>query len=165
MNTKNLVLAALGTLALVVVVALSWSGVHNRETVEGVGTTSTSVTSTSEVQAPGSTATTTGQPVSGKATITTGLNQGASALNMTVTPLEVVEDSRCPRSVQCIQAGTVRVRVRVTSGLGTSEQVIALGGTMTTEAESVMLTAVSPYPDLTDISAEDYRFTFEVARR
>lgn len=166
MNSKNLILAAFGTLVLVILVTLSWRGLGDGQTVEGVGTTTTSVTSTSTTQAPsGTSGTTTGQPASGKAMIETGLKEGASALNMTVTPLEVVEDSRCPRSVQCIQAGTVRVRVRVTSGIGTSEQVIALGGTMTTEAESVTLTAVSPYPDLTDISPEDYRFTFEVARR
>jgi hypothetical protein len=33
--------------------------------------------------------------------------------NLRVRFLEMIEDSRCPRDVNCIQAGTARIRVRV----------------------------------------------------
>ena len=37
-----------------------------------------------------------------------------------VRPLEVLEDSRCPASVQCVWAGRVRIRAEV-SGAGSRE--------------------------------------------
>ncbi|WP_379487672.1 hypothetical protein [Novosphingobium soli] len=35
-----------------------------------------------------------------------------------VTPLEVLEDSRCPMNARCVWAGQVRLRVRIESGRG-----------------------------------------------
>lgn len=35
-----------------------------------------------------------------------------------VTPLEVLEDSRCPMNARCVWAGLVRLRVRIESGTG-----------------------------------------------
>lgn len=47
-----------------------------------------------------------------------GLNQRVYVDGPYVTPLAVVEDSRCPAGVQCIQAGRTRVMVRIDLGSG-----------------------------------------------
>ena len=85
---------------------------------------------------------------------------------LTVTPLSLVEDSRCAKGVQCIQAGTVRVRTQIVSGMGTSTDVIALGNTITTEAEAVTLQSVSPEAIAgVAINPSDYRLTYSVSKR
>lgn len=96
----------------------------------------------------------------------TRIDQGATALGVKIVPHEVLEDSRCPANANCIQAGTVRVRATLESGLGSTEQVFTLGTPITTEAEVVTLVEVLPQaqPDLT-IAPSDYMFIFEVARR
>ncbi len=38
-----------------------------------------------------------------------------------VTPLEVLEDSRCPMNARCVWAGQVRLKVRVHLGAGDKE--------------------------------------------
>ncbi|HEX8645247.1 MAG TPA: hypothetical protein VF702_15160 [Allosphingosinicella sp.] len=43
-----------------------------------------------------------------------------------VQPLRIVEDSRCPQSVQCVHAGTVRIAVRVVEGGAARETVLTL---------------------------------------
>jgi hypothetical protein len=44
-----------------------------------------------------------------------------------VRALRLVEDSRCPAGVQCIQAGTVRLAVRITERGSARELVLQLG--------------------------------------
>src|SRR4051812_8897243 len=39
--------------------------------------------------------------------VTLALGQKASFADVSITPLAIVGDSRCPQGVQCIQAGTV----------------------------------------------------------
>lgn len=96
----------------------------------------------------------------------TKINQGMSGLDVKVVPLELVEDSRCPTDVQCIQAGTVRVRALLTSGLGTAAQVFTLNAPVTTENEIITLVDVMPVKVSTQsISASEYRFTFKVEKR
>jgi hypothetical protein len=65
--------------------------------------------------------------------------------------VKLIEDSRCPNGVQCIQAGRARVRLEVVRGsrapmsveLGTDpEASVASGGGVTWE-----LQAVAPYPE------------------
>ncbi len=105
------------------------------------------------------------QPQKGSADIGGALGQTATAYGIAVTPLAVVEDSRCPSGVQCIQAGRVRVHVRISSALGTREQVLSPGDTARTGNESVTLMNVSPYPAAgVPTSAADYRFVFRVVR-
>ena len=45
-----------------------------------------------------------------------GLNQRVYVDGPYVTPLAVVEDSRCPAGVQCVSAGRTRVMVRIDLG-------------------------------------------------
>jgi hypothetical protein len=94
------------------------------------------------------------------------LNNEVSALGVSITPLQVLEDSRCPIDVQCIQAGTVRVKAKIVSGLGESIMTFTLNSPITTEAEEVTLISVSPKPLSTHtISAAEYRFIFEIKKR
>ncbi len=99
-------------------------------------------------------------------TVTARIGQTVEALDVSITPLELVDDSRCPQGVQCIWAGTVHLRAKLVSGMGTSEVTFEIGQSITTEAEFVTLTGVSPSPKTGEsISPSDYRFTLEVAKR
>ena len=100
------------------------------------------------------------------ATLGATLGEVVTALNVTLTPLEVTEDSRCPADAQCIWAGTVKVRTKLQSALGTSEMTLELGSPTTTEAEEITLTEVSPGKTQGGtIPDSSYRFTFEVKKR
>lgn len=98
--------------------------------------------------------------------IETRIDEGGSALGVRVIPHEVLEDSRCPIDVNCIQEGTVRVRATLESGLGTANQVFTLNEPITTEAETVTLVQVSPFPESgSGIEDVAYVFMFEVQKR
>ncbi|OHA18689.1 MAG: hypothetical protein A2836_02435 [Candidatus Taylorbacteria bacterium RIFCSPHIGHO2_01_FULL_45_63] len=87
-------------------------------------------------------------------------------LGVTILPQAVLEDSRCPIDVECIQAGTVRVRTFLTSGLGQATQVFTLGELITTEAEIIELVGVLPVAKSgKKIDPADYRFTFKITKR
>lgn len=99
-------------------------------------------------------------------TFETHIDESVSALGVTIIPLEVIEDSRCPIDVVCIQAGTVRVNVLLASGLGESTMVLELGQLVTTEAETITLIDVAPAPISTHtIAPSEYSFRFEVTKR
>lgn len=103
---------------------------------------------------------------SGSETIEVKINQSISALGVGIIPLEVLEDSRCPVDVQCIQAGTVRLRVSLSSGLGKADQIFSLGRMITTEVEEVTLSGVSPAPHSKQtIGKDDYVFSFTIKKR
>lgn len=109
-------------------------------------------------------------PVYGPQTVTLGLNQTATLFGnaFSITPLEIVEDSRCPVDAQCIWAGTFKLRVRVVSGLGKSEQVVELDRFVTTEAEKIELIKVVPENNsmmMKPLRLDDYRFTFVISKR
>lgn len=99
-------------------------------------------------------------------TIQMKLGESDSALGVTIKLLAVLEDSRCPSDVVCIQAGTVRVRTLLSSGLGEGEQIFKLGQVITTEAEEVELVSVLPNPVSTEtIESGEYVFQFKVSKR
>lgn len=94
------------------------------------------------------------------------INQKVSALGVSVTPIEVLEDSRCPEGVQCIWAGTVRIRATLSSGMGTASQEFKLNESVTTEAETITLVDVTPKKDKsTTTKPGDYRFVFVIEKR
>ena len=94
------------------------------------------------------------------------IGQEVSGLGVRITPLEILEDSRCPADVMCIQAGTVRVSTRLISGLGEAKQEFRLGQPITTEAEEITLIKVSPEPKAgVKINDSDYVLQFEVTKR
>lgn len=88
------------------------------------------------------------------------LGESVSALGLTITPLEVLEDSRCPQGVQCVWEGTVRLRANVTSSAGMEEKVLVLNNYIAVGELNVVLAGVSPAPkEGVTIAPSDYRFT------
>ena len=104
-------------------------------------------------------------PSGGKvsATSTSSLNQKISVNGVIITTLEVMEDSRCPVDVQCIQAGTVRLRVMLQSRDVKEEMIINLGTASLFMKKSVELVRVFPVRSSKQpISDGSYRFTFSI---
>lgn len=94
------------------------------------------------------------------------LGEKVQIAGLTVTPVAIVEDSRCPQDVQCIQQGSVRVFVAVTSAMGTSHQTMDLNQPITTEAEAITLIAVSPEKRAgIETQSGQYQFTFHIVSR
>lgn len=85
-----------------------------------------------------------------------------------VTPLRLVEDSRCPAGVQCIWAGRVVVRVRVgrkgATTIGAGERDVTLGEPFPVADGEMTLVEALPAPvrDRTT-PPESYRFRFTFA--
>jgi len=93
------------------------------------------------------------------------LGVSVEGLGLTVVPLEVLEDSRCPKDVQCIQAGTVRVRAQVGSVATTSTEVFVLNQSRVVQGKTVTLVSVEPNTVSTaPIASGEYVFTFDVSQ-
>ena len=81
-----------------------------------------------------------------------------------VTPLTVLEDSRCPVGTQCVWAGRVKVSVRIDTGPGSELREMTLG-----ESQPVAdgkLTLVETLPEKKanqNIYPDEYRFGFKFA--
>ena len=91
------------------------------------------------------------------------LGQRGAIGGVGVTPLRVEEDSRCPAEVQCIQAGTVRLAVRVEDSRPPRPAVWPLAEPLRLSEAWLTLCAVSPYPGKPGpIAPADYRFIFLV---
>lgn len=96
----------------------------------------------------------------------TSIGQKVNGLDVALTPLKVMEDSRCAVDVQCIWAGTIKVQTKIQSGLGESIMIFEPNKPITTEAETITLTEVAPAPRSTEtIKPADYRFTFQIEKR
>ncbi len=80
-----------------------------------------------------------------------------------ITPLKVLEDSRCPSGTECIWAGTVRVKVRLESDATTQEKDFEIGTSVDFINKKVTLQSVTPEATSTNpILEKDYIFTFSV---
>lgn len=80
--------------------------------------------------------------------------------------ISVTEDSRCAEGVTCIWAGTLKAKIILVSGMGTSTQVLELGKIFSTEWETITLLSAVPHPKAgSRILPNDYRLTFEVKKR
>lgn len=95
----------------------------------------------------------------------TKINTTITAFNFSITPTQVLEDSRCPLDVQCIQAGTVRVKTTLAGELGEYSATLELNKPLVNEEVSITLTSVSPAPNSKHaITPEEYVFTFEIKK-
>ncbi len=92
--------------------------------------------------------------------ITLALHQRGGVDGFVVTPLRVDEDSRCPAEVQCIQAGTVRLAVRI-AGRARLQPVLKLAKPSRLDSDSwLILCGVTPYPARPGrIGPSAYRFS------
>ena len=104
------------------------------------------------------------QPEAGLATVKLGGHARIGGLD--VEPLRIEEDSRCPTGVQCIQAGTVRLAVRIGDGRARSERILTLDKPLELAGSGwLSLAAVCPYPAHPGrIERAAYRFTIAFRR-
>lgn len=97
------------------------------------------------------------------ATTTSALGQKILTNGVYITPLEILEDSRCPIDVQCIQAGTLRIKVRLSLAEKEEEVVLERGKATVFLGKSVMLKDSYPSKKSTEtLAPENYRFIFSV---
>lgn len=95
----------------------------------------------------------------------TTINKKVVIAGMSVTPLEVVEDSRCPSGVNCIWKGTVRVKVKLESpGNTTRTSELSFGNSVVFGDKKITLITVNP-PAISNliINKGDYVFEFSVS--
>jgi membrane-bound inhibitor of C-type lysozyme len=86
-----------------------------------------------------------------------------SETEATVVPLELIEDSRCPSDVRCIQAGTVRVKARVLNNGKSEEEIFTLHEPEIVSGTTVTLSKVTPERLSTiGLTFKDYKFTFAI---
>lgn len=179
-TNKNILLKVMGVVIIAALVYLIWVSVMKSASSKVVDVNTGTVCTQEAKQCPdGTWVGRTGTdcqfvcPVPAATTTQKDTVTVEAKLNITVTPigdritvLSVLEDSRCPVDVQCIQAGTVRVRTKVQSGLGTSQVDFTLNKLITTEAEEITLIDVKPVKESKNqISSSDYIFTFRVTKR
>ncbi|MDB5259448.1 MAG: hypothetical protein JWO73_656 [Candidatus Taylorbacteria bacterium] len=100
----------------------------------------------------------------GKATL--ALQERAALEGISIRPVSIVEESRCATGVQCIQAGTVRIKLEIVSGMGTSTEIIGLGKSVIVDGKTVAFTDAAPYPAAGKrIPDEAYRFIFSIEKK
>lgn len=76
-----------------------------------------------------------------------------------VTPLQVIEDSRCPAKVDCVWAGRLRISVRIDLGSGSQTRELTLGEPQHVADGSLEVVEATPYPVAgKTIEPGDYRF-------
>lgn len=92
------------------------------------------------------------------------LSQSVRVGDLTVTPQEVVEDSRCPIKARCVWAGRLVVRTRIDGAGWRDTADLTLGEPFGTHGTVIALTSGEPAPEAgagRETAKEDYRFTFE----
>jgi hypothetical protein len=94
-------------------------------------------------------------------TVRARLNQTVKVADFQLTPLEVIEDSRCPANVQCVWAGRLRLKARIDLGGKATEQELTLGEEQPVGRGTLRLIEAKPHPEQgRTIYPEDYRFGF-----
>lgn len=94
------------------------------------------------------------------------LGQKVGNSDIVITPIEIVEDSRCPANVNCIQAGTVRVTVDVTAKNIYSQHILTLDKPLAIGDQVLVLTRVLPNSIAgVKIPDADYNLTFELRKK
>ena len=79
-----------------------------------------------------------------------------------LTPLSVVEDSRCPENVRCVWAGKLTVSTRITSTHWAQTANLTLGEQHEVLGRTYVLVSGTPEKRGEEaIPADTYRFTFE----
>lgn len=90
------------------------------------------------------------------------IDQAISAFGISLKPSEIVEDSRCPTDVQCIQAGRLRVKVEMGSSLGATSRIFEIGQSEVYDGHKITLKNASPSSkeSTVELKPSDYSFTF-----
>ena len=78
-----------------------------------------------------------------------------------VTPLEVLEDSRCPAQVRCVWAGRLRISARIDLGSGSETRELTMGKPEQVADGSLELVEATPARSAkAAIPPGNYRFGF-----
>ncbi len=81
-----------------------------------------------------------------------------------VTPLALLDDSRCPVGVQCVWAGQVKITVRIDTGKGSETRELTLGkGEPVADGQLELVEVMPEKRSDTTLYPEDYRFGFKFA--
>lgn len=90
------------------------------------------------------------------------LGETVRVQNMRITPLRVLEDSRCPQNARCVWAGRVRLSARI----GRTTRELTLGQPVSIAGGTLQLSAVLPEKTTREsaIPPRSYRFGFEFRR-
>lgn len=96
--------------------------------------------------------------------VTGAVGETVRIQDLRLTPLEIVEDSRCPADVQCVWAGRLRVRVAIQAPAFSQTEVLELGqGIALEDARLLVLTEAMPAPRQRGApNTAAYRLTFAV---
>jgi hypothetical protein len=95
----------------------------------------------------------------GSGSVTLALGKTGVADGASIAPLEVLNDSRCPTDVLCIQAGTISVRTSVNG----ANYDLTLGESIQAGDRSVTLVEAAPAPiSKSQIKPGEYRLTYKV---
>ena len=90
------------------------------------------------------------------------LGQSVRVGDLSVTPLKVVEDSRCPINARCVWAGRLIVSTRIDGAGWRDTADIQLGETFGTHGRVIALASGEPGKTIDrETRAEEYRFTYE----
>ncbi|MCX9147875.1 hypothetical protein [Erythrobacter sp. WG] len=90
------------------------------------------------------------------------LGQPVTVCSLVATPLEVVEDSRCPVNARCVWAGRLVVRTRIEGQGWNQTSDLVLGEPYPTRGGTFALVAGNPSPEAgTPTPREAYRFVYE----
>jgi hypothetical protein len=92
--------------------------------------------------------------------ITARINQKVVLDDVSITPLEVVSDSRCPKNVNCVWAGSVIIKVKAEKGGQTKELELELGKKVDVFGVSLHLDDVLPVKTTDNVSKNEYNFVF-----
>ena len=97
---------------------------------------------------------------------TAPLNEVATLDGLTVRPVAVIEDSRCPASVQCVWAGRLVVRTMTNAGAGEDVVDLTLGEPLKMDNAGILtLVDVRPSKRTPEpIPPREYQFTFTFQR-
>ncbi len=99
------------------------------------------------------------------AVIRTSMGQVMTGLNISITPHEVIDDSRCPADVQCIWAGTVYARVTIKTPNSVRGETLELGKSVKIDGYTITFTELTPVPTSGEvIPVSSYRFIFSVSK-
>jgi hypothetical protein len=89
------------------------------------------------------------------------IDQTVKIAHFQLTPVEVIEDSRCPANVQCVWAGRLWLKARIDMGGKVTEPEFTLGEAQQVGAGMLELIEAKPHPEQgRTIYTEDYRFGF-----
>ncbi len=81
---------------------------------------------------------------------------------LTILPTRILEDSRCPATVYCIQAGTVRIEAQVSGPAIATTTILRLATPSTFNNITLQMTTVNPEKAAgTTTPQESYTFFFE----